>query len=463
MSRQSSWFEVDKEGLKQLQAGKPKHYLIRELIQNAWDENVRVVKLNLSLNKGLVGIDLEDDNKEGFKDLSDSYILFKETSKRLDPSKRGRFNLGEKQAFSICEKAKVLTTKGCIIFDSKGRTQTSEKTKKGSIVSVWVKMNESEFNEMLEVIDLYIIPPNIDFYVNGIKKKSFDKFKSFKANLQTEISDGKILRKTNRTTEINLYETNKSYLYEMGIPIMEIECEWSVDIQQKIPLTSDRETVSQSYLRDIFSEVLNNTYKDIDEESSSQTWIREGMCDNRIKKDAVDTILEKRYGDKVVVADPFDSNSIDEAISHGFRVIRGNELSKEEWSNIRRFDSLQSSSKLFGQNVRGAKLVIPNKEQRIIEEFAIKLADRLLGISISVEFIKERDMVTAQFGNQMLTFNISKLGKAFFKNKLDTISLILHEIAHHKGNHTDHSYHDALTKMAEDLVKIALEEPAFFN
>ncbi len=28
-----NWFEVDKEGLKQLQAGKPKHYLVRELIK----------------------------------------------------------------------------------------------------------------------------------------------------------------------------------------------------------------------------------------------------------------------------------------------------------------------------------------------------------------------------------------------------------------------------------------------
>ena len=33
-----SWFEVDKDGLRQLQEGKDKRYLLRELIQNAWDE-----------------------------------------------------------------------------------------------------------------------------------------------------------------------------------------------------------------------------------------------------------------------------------------------------------------------------------------------------------------------------------------------------------------------------------------
>ncbi|MHC5057367.1 MAG: hypothetical protein ACYTKD_22050, partial [Planctomycetota bacterium] len=33
-----SWFEVDKDGLKQLLEGKDKAFVLRELIQNAWDE-----------------------------------------------------------------------------------------------------------------------------------------------------------------------------------------------------------------------------------------------------------------------------------------------------------------------------------------------------------------------------------------------------------------------------------------
>jgi len=70
------------------------------------------------------------------------------------------------------------------------------------------------------------------------------------------------MRSVERNTKVDLYKTTKSYLYEMGIPVVEIDCEWSIDVQQKIPLGIDRETISQSYLRDLFSEVLNNTYEE---------------------------------------------------------------------------------------------------------------------------------------------------------------------------------------------------------
>jgi len=41
--------------------------------------------------------------------------------------------------------------------------------------------------------------------------------------------------------------------------------------------------------------------------------------------------------------------------------------------------------------------------------------------------------------------------------------LILHELAHSRGNHTESSYHECLTELAQELVIIALKEPKFFN
>ena len=456
------WFEVDVNGLKQLQAGKPKHYLVRELVQNAWDEKVSKVKLFLKFGNPISTISVEDDSKEGFKDLKDSYTLYKETSKRTNPEQRGRFNLGEKQAFSICESAVVSTTKGTITFDKNGRTETTEKRKSGSLIVCKLKMTKKEFDEMYQFVQLYIVPNHIEFYINGVRS-TWMKVRSFTTKLTTELSDGEVMRPTIRLTKVNLYKTDKSYLYEMGIPVTEIECEWSIDVQQKIPLGVDRETIPQSYLRDLFSEVLNNTFDIINEDNSSQQWIREGMSDERVSKEAVDTILEKRFGEKVCVADTFDKNSVDEALAHGYRVIRGNELSKEEWSNVRKFESLSSSSNLFGTHYVDAKPIKPNEEQLIVADYAKKLASRLLNISINVQFVSHRDMVAAEFGSLQLTFNVAKLGKKFFENKLETTGLILHEIAHYKGNHTEHSYHECLTKMAQDLVILALNEPRFFN
>ena len=130
--KKNNWFEVDKNGLRELQAGKPKHYILRELIQNAFDEPITECRATLKYNKGKTTIKIDDDSPIGFRDLKDSYTLFKHTYKRKNPEKRGRFNVGEKQAFSICESARVETTKGTIIFDKKGRRKSSKKTEKGT-------------------------------------------------------------------------------------------------------------------------------------------------------------------------------------------------------------------------------------------------------------------------------------------------------------------------------------------
>lgn len=464
-----NWFEVDKEGLKQLQAGKPKSYLLRELIQNAWDENVKVVKVNLSFNKGITQIEISDDSKEGFRDLKDSYTLFKETYKRKDPEKRGRFNIGEKQVFSICERAEIITTKGTIIFDKKGRQEISKKISEGTIILISVKMTKEEYQEILENLSLYLHPQHISFYINREKMLYIKPHKTFKTKLTTEIADeNNIIRKVTRETKVELYKMNKdNYLYEMGIPVTKIDCEFSINILQKIPLSIDRENVSQAYLQDLFAEVLNNIYQELSKENISTSWIREGMSDERISKEAVEEVINKRYGDNVVVADPFDKNSIDEAISHGYRVIYGNEMSKEEWNNVKSFDIVQSSSSLFGTRIEGASLITPNKEQELVAEYSKRIAKRLLNINLKVNFIKERAMITAQFESlsDTLTFNIAKLGNGFFEITVapQTTDLILHELGHHAGNHTESGYHELITKMAGELVDIALKEPEFFK
>ena len=260
----NNWFEIDRNGLRELQAGKPKHYILRELIQNAFDEPITEVRATLNYDKGKTTIMVEDDSPVGFRDLKDSYTLFKHTYKRKNPEKRGRFNVGEKQAFSICESARVETTKGTIIFDKKGRRKSSKKTEKGTRVIVEVKSNKKEYEEMLSVIKTYLVPKGISFIVNDETISFKEPYKIFEAKLITEIEQDNILKRTTRNTKVHILKSEISYLYEMGIPVCEIECEFGIDVQQKIPLSSDRETISPSFLRDLFAEVLNQTYEEIE-------------------------------------------------------------------------------------------------------------------------------------------------------------------------------------------------------
>ena len=108
---------VDTKGLRALQEGKPKTFIINELTQNAWDEDIKYCKLDISYKDGLVTLIVEDDSPEGFKDLRHAFTLFADTYKRKDATKRGRFNLGEKQVVVCSESTVIETTKGTVIFD----------------------------------------------------------------------------------------------------------------------------------------------------------------------------------------------------------------------------------------------------------------------------------------------------------------------------------------------------------
>jgi len=462
-----NWFEVDKEGLKILQSGKPKSYIIRELIQNAIDEDITECKVLIEYMNGKIIVNVSDNSKIGFRNLKDAYTLFGDTYKRKDPEKRGRFNLGEKQAFSICDKAVIMTTKGMIIFDKKGRSVYPKgKIEQGTNITIELKGKMSEYNEMIDFAKSMIIPSHITYIVNDfvIIPKNIDL--EFETTLQTEIEEDKIIKKVMRKTEIQLLQEKESYIYEMGIPVTAIDCQYSINVMQKIPLGTDRETIPHKFLSDLFTEVLNITYEKFNEDNASEVWINTALSNNRIKSEAIRQIIKQRYGDKVLVANNFDKNSIDEAISNGYTVIAGREFAKDVWSKIRSNNLIQSTSDLFGTNFTNAETIIPSHKQIEVSNYAKRIAKKLLGFDIGISFVKGGyNMVTAQYGNRHLTFNVSKLDHSFFENPISeqTTDLIIHELGHEAGNHTEESYHRLLTKLGAKLTMLALKEQDFFE
>ncbi len=327
-------------------------------------------------------------------------------------------------------------------------------------------MTKKEYDELCEVVKGYLVPKNIEFWVNGSKVSYQEPYKIIEAILPTEFEENGMFRRTQRKTEIHILETNDgAKLYEMGLPITEIDCKFSIDVQQKVPLSFDRDTVPQSFLSQLYAEVLNETYKDIKENEVSQVWVREATGNKKISQEAVKEVIEKRYGDKVVVANPMDKNSIDDAIASGYRVIYGSELSKEEWGNIKSAGIIQSSSEMFGTGTAKGKSVEPDENMLRVAKLAKKIAEKCLGIKISVAFFSWEGTTGAQFGNNALTFNVGALGKKFFNPPINArvIDLIIHEIGHSAGLHIEKEYHQCLTKVAGELVIVALNDPKFFN
>ena len=466
----NNWFEVDREGLKALQAGKPKTFIINELIQNAWDEDITTckVKFGFKFDLNIITVAVEDDNPEGFKDITHAYTLFADTYKRRDPTKRGRFNLGEKQVLSICESAIVSTTKGLVTFDEKGRQESKPIRDKGSVIQVEFKGTHKEYKELIEHAKKLLVPEGIQYIVDGDVIPPKTVFKTFEASLDTEILKDGAMVSTSRKTMINLIKSNSiNYIYEMGIPVMKTDCTWSIDIQQKIPLAVDRETIRPYYLQYLYAIVLNNTYEEIPKDDISAVWVRSGMKDERCNAGTVNAVMTKRYGEKFCIANPNDKASMDEALSRGYNVIYGSELSKEEWNHLKETVDIQSSTALFGDsNLELAKPVEPNLKQKQVGEYAKKIAKRILDIDITVKYVDNpKASMLACYGGRVLTFNVGKLNNGFFDKPISirTTDLIIHELGHENGWHVEYDYHQLLTKLGAELTILALNEPEFFE
>ncbi len=120
----TAWFDVDKKGLAQLMGGRSKAFVLYELLQNAWDQDVTTVHVHLQREIGSreTTIVVEDDDPEGFSDLVHAYTLFATSGKKGDAEKRGRFNLGEKLVLALAREAVISTTKGTVQFNSTGRS-----------------------------------------------------------------------------------------------------------------------------------------------------------------------------------------------------------------------------------------------------------------------------------------------------------------------------------------------------
>ena len=275
--------------------------------------------------------------------------------------------------------------------------------------------------------------------------------------------------KTNRKTKVHVFEKGEqAYLYEMGIPVCEINCEYSIDVDQRIPMGLDRDTVSNSYLQDLFAEVLNRMYDYIPEERISESWVRTAMNDTkRMDREAISGVLDKRFGEKRVVATPKDRLSIDDAIANGYRVIYGSEMGSGEWENTKNNNLMHSSSELFGRGTCDGETVTPNEYMENVANLSKVIAQRILGINIGVTFVDCGSAKTprATFGDGFLTFYVKQLGNGWFRNALSpkVIGLIIHELGHHGGMHTEIDYHRTLTKLGSELTMIALKEPEFFD
>ncbi len=486
----NSWFDVDKEGLAKLLKRKGMAYVLYELIQNGWDTATSFVEVTLTPVEGrpLVEIDVIDDDPDGFKTFSHAFTLFAESEKKGDPTKRGRFNLGEKLVLAACESASITSTKGTIRFDREGRHSSPKKRERGTHFQAVVRMTRDELAEVLEATKL-LLPPIVAgvvvrTVVNGETLPTRVPTRTISLTLPTDLADEDgYLKRTTRKADVEIHpkrDGEVARLYEMGIPVVDLpEDPWSINVLQKVPLNSERDNVTPAYLRELRVGVLNAMFDQLKPEQAKSLAVQEAIKDERVKAEAMDTVLTHQYGKLRAISDPSDPQAGYDLIAKGYTLIPGGAYSKGQWENIRRTGAaipagtLAPSPKPYSSDPNApSRVLVPESEwtkgMQNIAYYASDLGWKLIKRSVRITIDKGQfgQGWGACYGDGELTFNLTTLGRAFFdEGPSERVNaLLLHEFSHeYESNHLSDGFYKALQKLGAKMVALALKEPAFFQ
>ena len=466
--QKNNWFEVDKKGLQQVQSEKDKFFIIKELVSNSFDEDITVCKFWVHKNTQHKSyISCLDNSKDGFRDLKDSYTMFAPSYKKGIVEKRGRFNVGEKFALAMFKYAHIKSTTGSVKFlDDGSRKRSSIRTVEGTEFYGELKLSWDKIIELKDKAKTIIPPVGVKYSVNGDDVVRPNTYKSFTENLPTVVSDdeGNLVR-SSRNTNIELFKTDKHFIYEMGIPVVETDIGFSINVDQKIPLNKDRDNVSPSYLKKLKTYVLNHTSSDLTDEQAKSAWVTEALENADV--DAVKDVVESRYGDDAVVFDMSDPEANKKAFADDVNVITGGSFNSRVWDNIKRAREEHqdfarpsgSVGKYASPNLFGGAIEIPSSEltdgmQEVID-YAKELHLYLFNSSCSVS-IHNGNGALATYGRGDLQFSYKMLGKKWFdltNNKQNILELIIHEFGHwYSLDHLSEKYYDGLCRIGAKLI-----------
>lgn len=487
-----NWFDVDRRGLGKLIERRGKSALVMELVSNALDaDGTTRVEVLLQPEEGVphATILVTDDSPNGFIDLSHSWTLFAESSRKAFPTKRGRFNLGEKLALALCTEASIISVKGAVMFDSRGRTAMKARRAKGTEFQGIARITRAELAEVNGGLRRIIPPPGVTIIVNGETLPERVPIATFEATLPTEIADaeGVLRRGSPRKTIINVYDPppgEPAMIHELGMPVVETGDKWDIDIGQKCVLNMDRDNVTPGYLRDVRTRVVNVMHAQLTADDANATFVNEALADADVSNEAVEKALDLKYGEKRAIRDPNDPEANMNLVAQGYRLIEGAHLTKAQWQNVKLLPDdkrprpagqiAPTKKVLFGPD--GKDCWVPREKwtpsMRAVVAYARTVCRELLGAPVEVSVLSDiTESAAACFGSQGLVFNLGRLGHGFFDacatGPTDALNrLLIHELGHGMPggtNHLDEAYHDGLCALGAKLARLALDRPQLFS
>lgn len=467
------WFEVDQEGLRELHSDLPLGRMVMELIQNVWDERSSICEVMMVQERAATIVVVRDDNPDGFKDLRDAYTLFRSTRKRSDPTVRGRFNYGDKIVLSRAREARIMSTTGTIVFGREGRRSTREKTDSGTVVSITLpRVSNSEVEAALVYLRRILPPANCRTTINGDVLVAPEEFCSRVCTLPTDIlrDEGgfKRIARTARQTKITLTTSpdGKAMLFEMGLPVCDIAGSHDVNVHQKVPLSQDRTTVSAAYLRDVYAEVVNALEGKAPLAPLGISVLKDALESPRVQSGTAKHVFTEIHGAKALIQSN-DADCDQEAARHGYEIVSGRSFGATVNHKLREA-GVSTTHDIFNRKFSDEPwkrvAITPGSDLENFCAYVRMLSREIYGDNeFKVSIAEDLGPHGAQNENgHHLVFAVKAIEGG--KNPVSKHTrIILHELAHCKGDGHDGVYDKEFERITQVAFMLALTRPEIFR
>lgn len=462
-----NWFDISNEGWRRMNAGRPPHELVKELIQNVLDENFDTAYINFGMKNGEFYLTIEDDVNGGIANSSLITTVFL-TGKEESHLKRGRKGRGLKEFLSVCYEAEVETVGKTILFLENGSREEKENNRTiGTKISCKIreeKWNEESVKEIEDYLRMIILYTDGILNINGKKLAKRTPICFFESELKTHIVNDGIQQEVRKNTIVSMYpkalKKGKGWIYEMGIPVAETEIPYDIDIHQRIPMNDNRNEINEYYLKDIKEAILINqvdrlTKKDLID------W-----ATNNISTYGLPNSIKAKIVAKITNEDPENlimkskSKFDDKAKQRGKKLV---DVAGMNYSLRYIFEGILNYSECFIERLeRETKPVIcdPTEEEKLFIEEHKRI---IKGIGLDVEFRiveKERDtsgfIAEAFYTNEnghVISYNRLAMENIFSNPySIRAIDTLIHELGHtEEAEHDKMEYVNALTKFGAKI------------
>ncbi len=452
MSR-NNWFEISNEGWRRMNAGRPLSSLLKEAIQNSFDEEV----VEVSVQIGADEIVIEDDAPHGFAHEKLVYTVFL-TDKEDAPTKRGRKGRGLKELISAMESASVETIGSTIHFDDRGRHAVDNGRRRGTRITLRRRSTAEDVDAALRELSLIIPPKDVTLRINQrrIKPPQLHLI-LWDCLLETVVIRRGVERMWEHPTRVELYHPRRgepAYLFEMGIPVETLSVPWHVDVQQRVPLADHRESATEHYkmiLKSLLLESLIDQW--LDRRALRTEWVDEVLRRQMISDRALEQYVARVFPAGSLLGGAERIN--DRARQLGGSVVDAVTMPRGVYAALVRV--MEPAEEFVKRRERefNEKPVEPTAEQQRFSLFARWLGERLLGRRLQISFVHKEPTLDglvedASFDAASGSLKFNVIGKVDFANPLSptTLGILFHELAHNFVTEHDHRFIEHLQSLA---------------